>query len=522
MTLALPNLPIFANAVAYAAKGNGIAIDDVRRSKQYTYRDLVYSAANLRARLLGQKSDLGEERIAILSPSGFAYVVCLWAVWAAGGVAVPLCTTHPLPEQQYCVEDSQATLILGHRVFEERIAALTGNTGLENLVLDDVQIEFEKSAIPELVDMDSHRKALILFTSGTTGKPKGAVTTHDTIDAQVSVLVEAWHWTPKDRIHHILPLHHVHGIINALNCALYAGAVVEMHPKFDAAEVWDRWSATSASALTIFMSVPTVYAKLVNYYKTCTEEKQTKLQKACGQFRFMVSGSASLPTPLLCAWRDISGHVLLERYGMTEIGMALSQPYDVDQRIEAIGLPLPGVHVRLIADTEDGLGKDVTETRDVPGMVQVKGRSIFKEYWQRPEATKKEFTKDGWFITGDLAMRIQERGYYQILGRQSTDIIKTGGEKVSALEIEREMLSVPELGVHDVAVIGINDAEWGQRVSAVVVLEKDKSLDLATMRQLLKPRLAVYKVPTQLEIVPELPKNAMGKVTKKTLVQLFQ
>ncbi|KAF7722304.1 T-complex protein 1 subunit zeta [Apophysomyces ossiformis] len=507
MSFALPKFPLFSNALAQARENNGVAIDDIRSARQYTYRDLIHSVAKIRA------LDLNEERVSILCPSGFSYVVSLWAVWAAGGIAVPLCTTHPQPEQQYCLEDSRSSLILGHRVFEERIAALASNTGLNSLVLDDAAIEFQEvsegsSTIPTLFDMDIHRKALILYTSGTTGKPKGVVTTHDNIDAQVTVLVQAWKWTSNDRIHHILPLHHIHGIVNALNCALYAGAAVEMHPRFDAAEVWARWSAKPT--LTIFMSVPTVYAKLINYYKACTEERQATLRNVCGQFRLMVSGSAALPAPLLRTWHSISGRILLERFGMTEIGMALSQPYDnINGRVEGtVGLPLPGVHVRLISDSK--LPKqDVTDTRGMIGMIQIKGRNVFKEYWQRPEATKKEFTVDGWFITGDLAMRVGEHGDYQILGRQSTDIIKTGGEKVSALEIEREILSVPELGVQDVAVIGIDDVEWGQRVAAVVVLEDNKDLDLTTMRQLLKPRLAVYKVPHLLKIVPELPKNAM-------------
>ncbi|KAI8372220.1 hypothetical protein BD560DRAFT_328809, partial [Blakeslea trispora] len=320
---------------------------------------------------------------------------------------------------------------------------------------------------------DIEAGALIIYTSGTTGQPKGAVSTHRVIDAQTSVLVKAWYWSSEDRIHHILPLHHIHGIINALICPLYAGATVEMHPRFDTVQVWSRWADLEKPRLTVFMSVPTVYAKLQQHFHSQPKEKQIELTRACQQFRFMVSGSASLPTSLRNHWRKLSGgQVLLERYGMTEIGMALSQEYLVSERVEGtVGIPLPGVQVRLISPET---GENVTETREVPGMLQIKGPTVFKEYWQRPEATQKEFTEDGWFITGDIAKRISQAGYYQIMGRNSIDIIKTGGEKVSALEIERTILSCSSLGVQDVAVVGIPDPEWGQKVAAVVVLERTR------------------------------------------------
>ncbi|KAL0079893.1 putative peroxisomal AMP binding enzyme [Phycomyces blakesleeanus] len=525
--MALPNLPLFENAIGFAQHNNGPAIDDIRIGKQFSYCELVHAVASLRSSLLDGRMDLNEERVAILCPSGFSYVVCQWAIWAAGGIAVPLCTSHPLPEQVYSMEEAQTSRLLGHVVFEERVNMLAEKTGQPLILLKDSDFYYEESRVPEIFNMDKNRRALIIFTSGTTGKPKAAVSTHDTIDAQTAVLVKAWRWTEKDRIHHILPLHHVHGVINALTCALYSGATVEMHQKFDPKQVWERWAESLSPkkpALTIFMSVPTIYSKLIGYYKTLGEQEQQSYSKACQQFRFMVSGSASLPTPLRESWERISGHILLERYGMTEIGMALSQGYDIDERIEGtVGFPMEGVQVRLMAETPEGskIFKDVTDTRNVPGMIQIKGRNVFKEYWGRPEATKKEFTEDLWFITGDFGMRTGDKGYFKILGRGSIDIIKSGGEKVSALEIERELLSCP-LYINDVAVIGIPDPEWGQRVAAVAVMEQDQTLDLKVMRDELKSRLAVYKVPSQLRIVSELPKNAMGKVMKKKLVKLFE
>ncbi|ORX55041.1 AMP-dependent synthetase and ligase [Hesseltinella vesiculosa] len=525
MALLLPDFPLFKNALAYAKDPNNIAIDDQILQKQFTYAELVFAAASLRNRLLAGKADLEEQRIAILCPSGFAYVVCQWAVWAAGGIAVPICTSHPVAEQVYTVTDSQATLLLVHTFYQDRQAALVRETGIEVLALTEQELlpSGQPATLPGLIEMDVQRRAMIIYTSGTTGKPKGAVSTHDNIDAQTSVLVDAWHWTEKDRIYHILPLHHVHGVINALACPLFAGATVEMHEKFDARKTWQRWVDTEEKdkpKLTTFMTVPTVYAKLIAIYKAAPSNDQQRYRKSCNQFRFMVSGSASLPTPMREEWERISGQVLLERYGMTELGMALSQPYD-DRLEGTVGFPLKDVQVRLLAEVEGSeIGTDVSETRNVPGLLHVKGRNVFKEYWQRPEATAKEKV-DGWFATGDLVMRTGQKGYYQILGRNSIDIIKTGGEKVSALEIEREILSCPSLAVADVAVVGVPDPEWGQRVAAAVVLDANETLDLDTLRITLKNRLAVYKVPSMLKVVDQLPKNAMGKVTKKDLVPLF-
>lgn len=234
-------------------------------------------------------------------------------------------TTHPAPEQIYTLQDSQASLLIGHPVFDGRLGELTKAARVKLMMKDDaafLQAAKPKSAVPMSFifdkSVDFHAGALIIYTSGTTGKPKGAVSTHFNINAQISVLVKAWYWTHEDRIHHILPLHHIHGVINALLCPLYCGATVEMHTKFDAAQVWTRWSDISLPRLTVFMSVPTVYAKLTQYYNKQESEMKPILTKACKQFRFMVSGSASLPTPLRNDWRKLSGgQVLLERYGMT-------------------------------------------------------------------------------------------------------------------------------------------------------------------------------------------------------------
>jgi malonyl-CoA/methylmalonyl-CoA synthetase len=359
-----------------------------------------------------------------------------------------------------------------------------------------------------LPEVDFDRRALILYTSGTTGKPKGVVTTHQNIQAQVTSLISAWGWTSEDRILHVLPLHHIHGIINVLTCALWAGAECHILPKFDAQEVWNR---IVEGNLTLFMAVPTIYVKLIAAWETASEDRQRAMSDACAQMRLMVSGSAALPVQVLKKWKDISGHFLLERYGMTEIGMALSNPLDGQRLPGYVGKPLPQVEVRLVDESGDLVSPGT------PGEIQVKGPGVFLEYWQKPEATAKAF-RDGWFCTGDLA--VVENGNYRILGRISVDIIKTGGYKVSALEIEEVLRTHPD--IQECAVVGIADEEWGERICAALVLSAGSSLTLETLRIWAKERLAVYKIPTKIVALEDLPRNAMGKVTKPKVAQIFR
>ncbi len=224
----------------------------------------------------------------------------------------------------------------------------------------------------------------------------------------------------------------------------------------------------------------------------------------------MVSGSAALPVSVLAKWQSISGHTLLERYGMTEIGMALSNPLDGERRPGFVGLPLPGMAVRLV----DEAGQ-VIEEEGRPGEIQVRGPTVFPEYWNRPEATRQAF-RDGWFCTGDIS--VKEDGYYRLLGRSSVDIIKTGGYKVSALEIEEVLRTHPAIG--ECAVVGVEDLEWGERVCAAVVC-REGVLTLETLRAWAKDRLALYKVPSRLLLLEDLPRNVMGKVTKPAVQDLF-
>ncbi|KAJ1982021.1 hypothetical protein H4R35_000471 [Dimargaris xerosporica] len=465
--------------------------------------------------------DLNEARIAFLCPNGYAYVAAQWAIWAAGGIAVPLSTLHPTQELQYFLTDSQATVLLFHPDHTAKVEALPADLQAR-LQLVDVQKSIALTSTTAPVPRDLHlagnRRALIIYTSGTTGQPKGVVSTHRGVQSQVNCLVQAWQWSCRDRIHHVLPLHHVHGVINALNCGMASGATVEFAPRFRAEDIWRRWIDGSQD-LTLFMGVPAMYAKLVQAYDRMPKATQIQASDACRQFRLMVSGSSALPSPLYHRWRDISGHTLLERYGMTETGMVLSNPVsDASQRREgSVGYPLPGVQVCL----RDDQGSKIQPKLEQPGELLVKGSNLFSEYWNRPEATRNAFTADGWFKTGDSACQAAN-GSWKILGRNSQDILKSGGYKISALDIERVLLAHPL--IRDVTVVGAPDQILGQQVAAVVQVlpEHSSTVTALSLTAWCQSRLARYQIPRRLKIqTTDILRNAMGKVSKKAIAEQF-
>lgn len=386
--------------------------------------------------------------------------------------------------------------------------------------------------------------------------------------AQARSLLQAWEYSPSDHLLHVLPLHHIHGTINAIFTPLFSGSTIEFLFPFNADAVWRRFAApfltpdqtytpseSRNKRISFFTAVPTIYSRLLSTHKALAPDMQSATRTAISpaNLRLAISGSAALPTPIKRAWSDLSGgNVLLERFGMTEVGMALSCGLDVADRVDgSVGWPLPGVEARLVdVDThtiiERGQERDPATGRERVGEIQLRGPTIFAEYWRNPDATAKEFvdSKDGrgqWFKTGDVAVRRPVLGsgkssapsqkdwtrgdMYFILGRRSADIIKSGGEKVSALEVEREMLALPQ--VAEVAVLAVPSGKWGQKVGAVVILDKENvpegkwtPLD---MRRALKGRLANYKIPQVLRVVEHIPRNAMGKINKKMLVkEIFQ
>ncbi|KAJ2791400.1 hypothetical protein H4R21_006326, partial [Coemansia helicoidea] len=364
--------------------------------------------------------------------------------------------------------------------------------------------------------IDEGQNALFIYTSGTTGKPKGVVHTHASIAAQVGSLHEAWGWSAGDRLLHVLPLHHVHGIVVALCGALWAGATAEILPRFDADRVLSRL-VDGPQDISLLMGVPTMYARLLQAIDDMPDARKQAVHGAIGRLRLTISGSAALPASVFRRWREATGQTMLERYGMSEIGMALSNDAaSPDAReIGAVGKPLPGVEVRLV----DVDGSSAACEPGTPGMIQVRGPTLFREYYGLPDKTASEFTPDGWFITGDIAV-CDSHGVYRIMGRQSVDIIKSGGFKLSALEIERVLLEHPD--IRDVAVVGIPSDEWGEAVAAAAVLRPGASLSVDELKPWCCQHIARYKVPKAFIAVDTLPRNHMGKLDKKAVKALFE
>jgi malonyl-CoA/methylmalonyl-CoA synthetase len=450
----------------------------------WKYRDVDEAAARVAGGLLSGSDDLREERIAFRVPPGGTYAALLLGIWRAGGIAVPLALSHPQAEIAFVVADAQARLVETAPLLSAAPAA-------------------------RLPNLPATRRAMILYTSGTTSRPKGVVTTHANIKAQVDTLLAAWEWRADDRILLALPLHHVHGIINGLASALAACATCEMLPAFDAGRVWDRFASDE---ITVFTAVPTMYHQLIAAWDRAAPDTRRRWADGAARLRLAMSGSSALPVTLLKRWRAITGQTLLERYGMTEIGMALSNPLHGRRRPGHVGAPLPNVEVRLV----DEDGTSTAAVSGATGELEIRGPGVFLEYWRRPDETARAF-RDGWFRTGDMACL--DRGAYRILGRTSVDIIKTGGYKVSALEIEDVLRTHPSIA--ECAVVGLPDGEWGERVSAAVELRPGAALSIRELRQWAKARLAPYKVPRTLACVAALPRNVMGKVMKPSVAALF-
>ena len=472
--------PVVARASAHGAR---LAIVDPLGS--YTYTDLDRRSAEVAAALLNGRDDLQEARVAFMIAPGFEHVAVQWGIWRAGGIAVPLPLDHATPELEYLIRDADVSAVLGERadLVAQALKPASATVGSTEA------LRYQTVITPD-------RRAMILYTSGTTGRPKGVVITHDHLTAQIESLVAAWEWTASDRTLLVLPLHHVHGILNVVCCALWSGAVLEIHPRFDAEAVWDR---LASGELTVFTAVPTIYHRLIASWDAAPLDVKAARSRGCRSLRLMMSGSSALPRTLLERWKEITGHELLERYGMTEVGMALSNPLRGTRLPGHVGQPLPGVEARI-----------------VEGELQLKGPGVFSEYWCQPESASLSFD-DGWFRTGDAA--VFENGAYRLLGRMSVDILKSAGHKISALEIEEALRAHPAIA--ECVVVGVEDEEWGQRVCCAAELREGAALTLDELKVWAKARLAAHKIPKDLACVARLPRNAMGKIVKSAVSAFF-
>jgi len=467
--------------------------------RQFRYRDILALTARFANALVAAGVKPGD-RVAVQvekSPEAlFLYLACV----RAGAAYLPLNTAYTDAELEYFLGDAEPTVFIA-RPSHANAPALCTKTGVAGCYTlgtegDGTLIELaaDKAETFENIARGPDDLAAILYTSGTTGRSKGAMTTHENLASNARALAEYWRFTDKDVLLHALPIFHTHGLFVASNVIFRSGASMLFLPKFDPNEVFRLLPRA-----TTMMGVPTFYTRLIDDARLSRETTK--------DMRLFISGSAPLLADTHRAFEEKTGHRILERYGMTETNMITSNPYDGERVPGAVGFPLPGVAVR-IANPETGelLGADEI------GMIEVTGPNVFIGYWRMPEKTASEF-RDGWFITGDLG-KIDAAGYVHIVGR-GKDLVITGGYNVYPKEVESEIDALP--GVFESAVIGVPHPDFGEGVVAVVVKTKDAVTDEKAIQDALKVRLANYKLPKRVFFVDALPRNTMAKVQKNVL-----
>ncbi|WP_375306310.1 malonyl-CoA synthase [Bradyrhizobium sp. A11] len=470
-----------------------------------SYGELIARAGQM-ANVLVARGVKPGDRVAVQVEKSVANIVLYLGTVRAGAVYLPLNTAYTLNELDYFIGDAEPSLVVCDPAKAEGLAPIAAkvNAGVETLGPDG------KGSLTEAADKAgsdfttvpraNDDLAAILYTSGTTGRSKGAMLSHDNLASNSLSLVDYWRFTDKDVLIHALPIYHTHGLFVATNVTLFARASMIFLPKLDP----DLIIKLMARA-TVLMGVPTFYTRLLQ--NPALSHETTK------HMRLFISGSAPLLAETHREWSARTGHAVLERYGMTETNMNTSNPYDGERVPGAVGFPLPGVSVRV---TDPETGKELPH--DEIGMIEVKGPNVFKGYWRMPEKTKAEFRPDGFFITGDLG-KIDAKGYVHILGR-GKDLVISGGFNVYPKEIESEIDAMP--GVIESAVIGVPHADFGEGVTAVLVRQPGASIDEAAVLKGLDGRLAKFKMPKRVFVVDELPRNTMGKVQKNILRETYK
>jgi len=469
--------------------------------ERLTYGDMLEWSGRV-ANVLAKSGVKPGDRVAVQVEKTPENLLLYLGALRAGAVYLPLNTAYTLAELDYFIGDSEPAMIVCDPAKREGLAEIATRRGVANVLTLDARgrgslseaVVKAPTGFADVARADGELAA-ILYTSGTTGRSKGAMLTHGNLSSNARTLVDCWRFTEKDVLLHALPIYHTHGLFVAGNTVMLSGGAMIFLSKFDADEVMRLLPRATA-----MMGVPTFYTRLLRH---------SGLSKAaCGHMRLFTSGSAPLLAETHAEFRGKTGHAILERYGMTETNMNTSNPYDGDRVAGTVGFPLPGVSLR-ITDPETGRELPQGET----GGIEVKGPNVFPGYWRMPDKTKAEFRSDGFFITGDVG-RIDQRGYVHIVGR-AKDLIITGGFNVYPKEIESEIDSLP--GVIESAVIGCPHPDFGEGVTAVVVRKPGAQIDEKAIIAELEPRLAKFKLPKRVIFVDDLPRNTMGKVQKNLL-----
>ncbi|MBF0373757.1 MAG: malonyl-CoA synthase [Alphaproteobacteria bacterium] len=470
----------------------------------WTWADIDATTARY-ARLMDSLGLRKGDRVAVQVDKSPEALLVYLACNRAGLVYLPMNTAYREDEIDFLLGNARPGLFVCRPEAEVECQGLAARNGVANTLTLDGQgrgtftaraAEMAADFAPVACGPDDD--AGILYTSGTTGKPKGAVMTQRNLSSNALALVDYWGFRETDVLLHALPVFHTHGLFVACHCALFSGAKMLWLPKFDAARV-----LALLPRATVMMGVPTFYTRLL-----ATPEFG---RAQCGAMRLFVSGSAPLLEETHKAFEERTGMAILERYGMTETGMITSNPLDGERRAGTVGFPLPGIEVRIGDDADTVLATDEV------GVIQMRGPNVFKGYWGLPEKTAEEFTQDGWFRTGDVG-KIDARGYVHIVGR-AKDLIISGGFNVYPKEIEGVIDRIE--GVLESAVIGIPHPDFGEAAAAIVVRQPGATLGEDDIIAHIKTRIANYKVPKHVKFLPELPRNTMGKVQKNVLRDTF-
>jgi malonyl-CoA/methylmalonyl-CoA synthetase len=457
------------------------------------------------------------DRVATFAGSSLDLIVALLGHYRLGAVHVPINTRYRGEELEHLLGDSGARVLVADAPGLSLLGEMKLAEGLRLGGIDDAegaQLDLRRSTLSaealyeeELPADDA--LALMIYTSGTTGKSKGVCLEFRAVVGGIDALTTLWQWSGADRQHLALPLFHVHGLGIGVHGALLHGVTTRLARRFDAAAVVEDFAGDFGA--TIFMGVPTMHARLLRYLEDAPGRAES-LKKG----RLFTSGSAALPARDFARFEALTGHRILERYGMSETLLSLSNPYNGERRPGSVGFPVPGYEARVVDESGADLGDGEV------GELWVRGPGLLREYWGRPDATAASFEGD-WFKTGDVVSRTSD-GYLSIVGRRSVDIIKSGGFKISAREIEEALLEDP--AIDEAAVLGIPDEEWGERIVAAIVLTDadpmpDEGAWVERAREVLSGRIADYKRPRSVRVVEEIPRNALGKVQKHRLRSLW-